>query len=134
LLVNNNTVSGTLIVPSGCTSLEISGNNTVSYNLANMPDATKYIVLSSPNGGNYTYNTSSGSKTWAQGIRQINIRPKPGVWTSAMTDAFLIDLSAVTSWIIEKTIDLRGNCGARTTASDNAVATLLGYGVTVLTN
>jgi hypothetical protein len=130
----NNTVSGTLTIPSGCAYFVISGNNTVSYNLANTPDATKYIYLSSANGGNYTYNTSSGQKTWAQGMREVYVRPKAGVWTSAMTDALLIDLSSVTSWSTEKTIDLRGNCGARTSASSNAVSTLQNNGVTVLTN
>jgi hypothetical protein len=130
----SNTVSGTLTIPSGCAYLIIGGNNTMSYNLANTPDATKYITLSSANGGNYTYNTSSGQKTWAQGMRNVTLRPKAGVWTSAMTDALLIDLSSVTSWTNEKTIDLRGNCGARTSASSNAVSTLQGNGVTVLTN
>jgi hypothetical protein len=123
-----------LIIPSGCGSIECSGNNTLSYNLTNTPDATKYIILNSPNGGNYTYNTSSGQKTWAQGMRNIALRPKAGVWTSAMTDALLIDLSLVTTWTLEKTIDLRGNCGAKTSASSNAVSTLQGNGVTVLTN
>jgi hypothetical protein len=106
----------------------------MSYNLASTPDATKYINLSSDNGGTYIYNSSSDQKTWAQGMRSITLRPKAGVWTSAMTDALLIDLSSVTTWTNEKTIDLRGNCGARTSASDNAVSTLQGNGVTVLTN
>jgi hypothetical protein len=134
LLGGSNTVSGTLIIPSGCGSIECSGGNTLSFNLTNTPDATKYIVLNSPAGGNYTYNTSSGQKTWAQGMREVFIRPKSGVWTSAMTDALLIDLSSVTTWTYEKTIDLRGNCGAKTSASSNAVSTLQGNGVTVLTN
>jgi hypothetical protein len=133
-LGGNNTVSGALVIPSGCTYFYLIGNNTVSYNLTNMPDATKYVTLSSSNGGIYTYNTTSGQKTWAQNMRYLYIRPKAGVWTSAMTDALLIDLSLVTSWTNEKIIDLRGNCGARTTASNNAVSTLQNNGVTVLTN
>jgi hypothetical protein len=130
----NNTISGTLTIPSGCSYFVLSGNNTISYNLANTPDATKYIYLSSANGGNYTYNTSSGQKTWAQNMQYIYVRPKSGVWTSAMTDALLIDLSSVTSWSGLKTIDLRGNCGAKTSASSNAVTTLQNNGVTVYTN
>jgi hypothetical protein len=132
-LSGSNTVSGILTIPSGCTYVALQGSNTVSYNLTNTPDATKYINLSSANGV-YSYNTSSGQKTWSQNMRYIYIRPKAGVWTSAMTDALLIDLSSVTTWSTEKTIDLRGNCGARTTASDNAVSTLQNNGVTVLTN
>jgi hypothetical protein len=133
-LYGNNTVSGTLTIPSGCTYIALQGYNTVSYNLTNTPDATKYINLSSANGGNYTYNTLSGQKTWAQNMREVYVRPMSGVWTSAMTDALLIDLSLVTTWTNEKTIDFRGNCGARTSASNSAVATLQSYGVTVLTN
>ena len=68
-------------------------------------------------------------------MRRIYIRPKPATWTSAMTDALLIDLLTVgNTWSTEKLVDLRGNCGARTTASDAAVATLVSYGVSVLTN
>jgi hypothetical protein len=130
----SNTVSGTLTIPSSCSYFALAGNNTVSYNLTNIPNATKYIVITSANGGNYTYNTSSGGKTWAQNMRYIYIRPKSGVWTSAMTDALLIDLSLVTTWTNEKKIDLQGNCGAHTSASSNAIATLQSNGVTVLTN
>ena len=87
------------------------------------------------NYGNYTYNLTSGSKVFASGMSKIFIRPKTATWTSAMTDALLIDLLTVgNTWTDEKTVDLRGNCGARTVASDAAVATLTSYGVTVLTN
>jgi hypothetical protein len=68
-------------------------------------------------------------------MNRIRIAPKTATWTSAMTDALLIDLLTVgDTWINEKLIDLRGNCGARTSASDAAVATLTSYGVSVLTN
>jgi hypothetical protein len=133
-LGGNNSVSGALTIPTACAVFQLSGSNTVSYNLTNTPDATKYIILNNANGGNYTYNTSSGQKTWAQGMRYISLRPKSGVWTSAMTDALLIDLSLVTTWTNEKTIDLKGNCGAPTSASSNAISTLQGNGVTVYTN
>jgi hypothetical protein len=67
-------------------------------------------------------------------MREVYLRPVAGVFTSAMTDALLISLSGQSVWTIEKIIDLRGNCGARTSSSDSAVAKLQGYGVTVLTN
>jgi hypothetical protein len=67
-------------------------------------------------------------------MRKVYLRPSTGVFTSAMTDALLISLSGQSSWTNEKLIDLRGNCGARTSASDSAVSKLQGYGVTVLTN
>jgi len=67
-------------------------------------------------------------------MRKVYLRPRAGVFTSAMVDALLISLSAQATWESEKLVDLRGNCGARTSASNAAVALLQSYGVTVLTN
>jgi hypothetical protein len=129
-LAGNNTVGGDIAnLPAGITVVFWTGFNTGAGNIANLPAGITYLVWE----GNNTA-TFSGTRTWAQGMRVIYLRPAAGVFTSAMTDALLISLSGQTVWTNEKMIDLRGNCGARTTASDNAVATLLGYGVTVLTN
>jgi hypothetical protein len=68
-------------------------------------------------------------------MQTVSISPgSPGTFTSAMVDALLIDLANVSSWINTKQVSLRGNCGARTAASNAAVATLQGKGVTVNTN
>ena len=64
------------------------------------------------------------------------LRPATSVFTSAMVDRLLIDLAA--KWTnptpSSPIVDLRGNCGSRTSASDAAVATLQGRGITVSTN
>jgi len=94
------------------------------------------LTLISVGGSNtMIYNTSSGGHTWPSGTREVYIQPgSTGVFTSAMTDAILIDLSSVTTWGTEKVVNLRGNCGARTSASNTAVTTLTGNGVSVSTN
>jgi hypothetical protein len=126
----NNTGTGDIAnLPAGLTTLVWAGNNTGHGNIANLPKGITYLIW----GGNNSA-TFSGTRTWAQNMRLIYLRPIAGVFTSAMTDALLISLAGQSLWTNEKTIDLRGNCGARTSASDNAVATLQGYGVTVLTN
>ena len=112
---------------SGLTYLSVSGNNTISGSLADLPSGLTYLAI----GGSSTctYNTASGSRTWASGMRRISCRSNLATsLTSAMIDALLGDLSAQPTWATEKSIELKG---ARTSASDAAVATLTGYGVAV---
>jgi hypothetical protein len=115
------------------TALSFGGNNTITGNIYNLPANIAYIDLEGKNSVTFT-NSSQSPKVWASGMRNVILRPSAGVFTSAMTDALLISLSGQSVWTMEKTIDLRGNCGARTSASDSAVATLQSYGVTVSTN
>jgi hypothetical protein len=130
LWTGNNVGSGDIAnLPVGLTYLNWSGNNTGTGNIANLPSGITYFIW-----GGYNTGIFSGTRTWAQNMRMIILRPKAGVFTSAMTDALLISLSGQSVWTMEKTIDLRGNCGARTSASDSAVAKLQSYGVTVSTN
>jgi len=52
-----------------------------------------------------------------------------------MTDAVLIDAAAtITTASTEKQFDIRGNAGARTSASDSAKTYLESIGFSVLTN
>lgn len=79
----------------------------------------------------WTYTT----KTWSIVPTTIYLRPAPASFTSAMTDQLLIDLSVATTPVFTgKTIDLRGNCGAKTSLSNSAVAIITGGGGIVLTN
>ena len=105
------------------------GSNTVSGNIADLSPNIRYIEWVGDSSPSF-----SGPREWASGMRKLYIRPRAGVFTSAMVDALLISLSAQATWESEKLVDLRGNCGARTTASNSAVALLQSYGVTVLTN
>jgi len=107
--------------------------NNLTGNIANVPSTIKDLLIAGDN--TVTYATTSGTHTWPSSMERIYLRPSAtGILTSAMVDALLIDLSAVTTWKNEKFIDLQGNCAARTSASDAAVATLQGNGVTVTTN
>lgn len=81
-------------------------------------------------GSDFTY---SGG-VWADGLRYISVNPTAaGIFTSAMTDAIIIDTSLV-EWTGEKILDLTGNCGAPTAAADDAIDSHISQGVTVNTN
>jgi hypothetical protein len=128
----SNTLSGSVAGLTGLTYLGCTGSNTLSGSVTGLTGLT-YLGCTGSN--TITYNTSSGSHTWPSGTRYVQISPgSTGVFTSAMTDAILIDLSSVTTWGTEKAVVLRGNCGARTSASNTAVTTLTGKGVAVSTN
>jgi len=105
------------------------GSNTGSGNIADLPPTIRFIEWCGNSSPSF-----SGPRAWASGMRRVYLRPRAGVFTSAMVDALLISLSAQATWVSEKLVDLRGNCGARTSASNAAVALLQSYGVTVLTN
>ena len=99
----------------------------ISFSLADLPSGVTYVGISGRN--TCTYNTASGSRTWASGMRQVYCRSTTTTsLTSAMIDAILIDLSAQATWSNERSVSLKGT---RTSASDAAVSTLTGYGVVV---
>jgi len=127
-----NTISGVLNLPNGVVNASFKGSNSLTYNFSSTPTTTSIIVLESPEFGNYEYNTTPGGFQFCSAMKKVSCVPKPGVWTSSMTDSLLIDLSAVESWIgVDKSITLGSNCGARTSESDLAVAQLLAKGVTI---
>lgn len=73
-------------------------------------------------------------------MRTVYVDPTlAGQLSTAEVDQLLIDLSAVISWIIvtppeEREINLNNDNQPRSSASDTAVTTLTGNGVTVTTN
>lgn len=78
---------------------------------------------------------TSGGRAWADRMEYVGINPPTlGVFTSAMVDALLIDLSGVATWSGAKLIYAAGSCGAPTSAADAAIDSLLSKGVTVNTN
>ena len=75
------------------------------------------------------------TKTWVNNQNSIVIVVPSGGLISAEVDQLLIDASSVATWTGDKIINLTGAGNqARTSASDAAVATLTGKGVTVSTN
>jgi len=146
----SNTLSGSISGMTGLTYLRLTGNNTVTGDIAAVPLSSSFNCWGSntisgniaKNSGSITcggdnaltYYTTSGNYSWKAGMSRVQIVPSSsGAMTSAMVDALLIDLAA-TTWGGSLCIQLTGTCGPRTSASDAAVATLQGYGVTVTTN
>lgn len=107
-------------------SFTIRGN---TYPWANITQSI--VLIGSSLAANWPTSITTGEK-----YNRWYFRPAVGSMPSADVDRALIDLAA--TWTTPSgaspTFDARGNCGARTAASDAAVATLTGRGITVLTN
>ena len=114
-------------------SIRFSGNNIAltgtTYPWVNVTNSIYF------NGNNIAI-THPTSLTLGKKYNLWYLRPAASVFTSVMVDRLLIDLAA--TWTAPTAsnpiVDLRGNCGVRTSASDAAVATLRGRGITVSTN
>ena len=128
----SNTVSGDLAgLPSVLTYFYCWGSNTVSGDLADLPSVLTYFSCS----GSNTISIYTSPRVWANLMGYILSLPAAGSGLdSTEIDNLLIDLSGVTTWAGSKVIYIAGNNAARTAASDAAVATLQGKGVTVTTN
>ena len=117
-------------LPAGLTVLSCGGCSLLTGSIADLPAGLTYLDCG---GCMFTYNTSSGGRTWANNMRRIYIAPmSAGTFTSGMTDAIVIDLAAVATWTNEKRLEIVGNCGARTAASNAAFATLQTKGLSTL--
>ena len=141
-----NTISALPELPK-CTTLRVLGNNVLT-DIPTLPKCVNFTVGGSNKltgdiftklplvqafniGGNntITYSTSVTFPSTMQSVQIIG-----SALTSTMVDNLLIDLAKVTTWTGAKTVTIKGNSGARTSASDAAVATLVGKGVAVSTN
>ena len=128
-------LSGNLLTVSGSvtgmtlTYLRLYGNLlTVSGSITGM--ALTLLSLS----GNLL--TVSGVPAFAATMRQIYLRPATAdLFSQADIDAIWNTAAAIgTTWTNEKLCDTRGNCPARTSASDAAFATLQSRGVACYSN
>ncbi len=145
----SNTTSGSIAsLPAGLTFYANTGSNTTSGNIASLPAGLTYYsnagsnttsgsIASLPAGLTVYYNTGSNTvtaaiaRTFPANSRQLYSRVT--TWTSGQVDALLIN-AAATTWATEKLINIGGTNAARTAASNAAVVTLTGMGVTVTTN
>ena len=126
----SNTLTGVLSLPPVMTSFSCTGSNTLTGVLS-LPSVMTYFLCIGSNTLTYP---SAGVNIFSTTFVRFFIRPQ-STWTSAMTDAVLIDAAAtVTTTSGEKVFDIRGNAGARTSASDSAKAYLEGIGFTIFTN
>jgi uncharacterized protein YmfQ (DUF2313 family) len=107
------------------------GYNTISGSISNVSPAAQTVYITGQNtvSDYYSWNLSAT-------VNIFYVNPiSPGGLLSDEVDKFLIDADTyVTSWINGKTIYLKGNNAARTSASDAAVTSLQGKGVTIYTN
>ena len=115
--------------PAGLTALDCVGCSLIGGSISEAPSGLTTLACG---GCPITYDTPG--RVWAPNFEYLSVNPsETGIFTSAMTDACLIDLSS-TTFAGAKTINLAGNCGAPTSAADDASDTLLALGVTVNIN
>ena len=118
-------------LPQSLTDLSCWGCSLLTGDIAAMPQSLTYLDCGDCS---LTYSTVSGTRVWATGFRGVWVSvPTAGLWTSAMTDALLIDLSGTTFSGV-KQAQITGNCGAPTAAADDAIDSLITQGVSVNTN
>ena len=96
---------------------------TLSADLSTSCLTTGNLYLSlSGTGIAVTYPTT---RTWPTTMRQIYLRPSSGSMVTADVDRLFIDVNTYcTTASNEKVLDAQGNCGAVTSASDAARASL----------
>jgi len=127
----NNTISGNLSsLPAGLTYFYCSGSNTITGSLSSVSSAVTNFYCSG-----YCTIDDYTTKSWANNQQRVYlVTSSPGGLSSAKIDQLLIDLAAAGgTWSGSKEIYLRGTNAARTSASDAAVATLVGKGVSITT-
>ena len=110
--------------------LRLNGNSMTTYgDIAAIASGVTILRLVTPL-GEYTY---TAGRVWAN-ITDVYIRPKAGFITSTEADNIFIDINNSPLAVAGGTIDLRGNCGAVTSASAAARSSLAGKGYTCLFN
>jgi len=127
IILGLNTITG-LIESTSIKHLTIWGNNTISGNLSSVP-----VVNNSQNisiRGNNTIKNSTVKNYTGITTFNITIDPVHSSFISSQIDQMLIDLAVVPN--IKAFINLQGINAVRTSASDNAVATLLTNGGTLI--
>jgi len=130
-ITGSSAVSGTIAgLPRSLSFLSILGSNTISGDVADLPTNIYYIYI----GGNNTID-GYGGFSWVASGYYLNLYSMYGALSSAEVDQLLIDIDVDCAFTGSyKTIVLLGGHGARTAASDAAVASLVAKGVTVQTN
>lgn len=112
------------------TLLRLNSNSSTWFgDIADTPSGLTYLYLQS-NTSTWTY---TAGRVWSN-VTTFYLRPKVGDITSTMVDNIFIDLDASPLVMGAGTIDLRGNCGAVTSASLAARNSLVSKGKTLLFN
>ena len=125
----SNTITGDISnLPVNLTFFLCVGSNTITGDISNLPVNLYYFYCTGSNTiSSYT------SRFWST---------KPGTFiliglsslSSTDVDQLLIDFDADLTWSAGNKITITGNCGARTAASDAAVANMESEGAEISTN
>ena len=118
------TLSGTTYPWTAATWILLAGNSmTLSADLSTscLTTGNLYLYLAGT-GIDVTYTTT---RSWPTTMQRVSLRPSVGSMPTADTDRLFIDIDATcTTASNEKVLDAQGNCGAVTSASDAARASL----------
>jgi len=127
----SNTVSGDLSdLPSELTTFYCTGSNTVSGDLSDLPSELTYFICT----GSNTVSDYTAPHTWSNSINYIKLIQAVGSGLDETeVDNLLIDLANATWAGSSRRVELPTPNAPRSSASDAAVATLLGKSVTVVT-
>ena len=127
----SNTISGALSdLPSDLTTFNCAGSNTISGALSDLPSGLTYFNCT----GSNTISDYTAPHTWSNSINYIKLIQAVGNGLDETeVDNLLIDLASATWAGSNRRVELPAPNAARTSASDAAVATLLGKSVTVVT-
>lgn len=133
--VDLNASSSTMVVfienfPSTLEYFDVSSSSVVvNGDLANAPESLAHFDADETNSliNAASRETGIGNGAMVIVLSDTNLG-------SAAVDNILIALATITTWGGTKIVDIGGNNAPRTSASDDAVTTLEGYGVTVTVN
>lgn len=128
------TISGKTYPWTAATYINFSGTSmTLTANLSTsfLTTGNLYLYLSGT-GIAVTYTTT---RIWPTTMRQVFLRPSVGSMVTANVDRLFIDVNTYcTTASTEKILDARGNCGAVTSTSSTARASLTNKGFAVSYN
>jgi len=127
----SNTISGALSdLPSRLTYFICTGSNTISGALSDLPSRLTYFHCA----GSNTISDYTAPHTWSNSINYIKLIQAVGNGLDETeVDNLLIDLASATWAGGSRRVELPTPNAPRSSASDAAVATLLGKSVTVVT-
>jgi len=128
------TLSGTTYPWTSAAHIQFAGSSmTLSADLSTscLTTGNLYLYLSGT-GIAVTYPTT---RSWPTTMRRVYLRPSSGSMVTADVDRLFIDVDATcTTASTEKSLDVRGNCGAVTADSSAARASLAAKGFAVSYN
>ena len=127
--IGSNTITGNISnLPVNLTFFLCVGSNTITGDISNLPINVTYFEC----GGSNTINSYT-SRFWSTKPVTFILDGLSSL-SSTDVDQLLIDFDTDLTWSAGNKITITGNCGARTAASDAAVANMESEGAEISTN